>query len=161
MVHLAQYNIARARAPLGNPLLADFVAAIECVNAAAETAPGFVWRLKDESGASSSYVRAYDDERLLVNLSVWESVDALRAYTYAAPHVEIFRRRGEWFEPHQGPSLVLWWIAAGHVPTVQEATERLEHLTAHGASPYAFTFRTAADRHGIGIGDVARERRSV
>ena len=141
MFHLAQYNIARARAPLSDPLLSDFVAAIERVNAAAEHAPGFIWRLKDESGASSSYVRAYDDERMLINLTVWESVEALRAYTYAAPHVEIFRRRHEWFEPHDGPGLVMWWIPIGHIPTVEESQRRIEHLAAHGPSAHAFTFK--------------------
>src|SRR4051794_38743715 len=141
MVQLAQYNIARARAPLSDPLLAGFVAAIERVNAAAEHAPGFVWRLKDESGASSSYVNAYDDERMLINLSVWESIEALRAYTYAAPHLDIFRRRAEWFEPHAGPSLVLWWIPAGHIPTLEESDERLRRLASNGPSAHAFTLR--------------------
>ena len=145
MAHLAQFNIARARAPLNDPLLADFVAAIERVNAAAEQAPGFVWRLKGEGGASSSYVRAYDDERILITLSVWESVEALRGYTYSAPHLESFRRRAEWFEPAEpsGPSLVLWWIPAGHIPTLEEARERLEHLAAKGPSEYAFSFKTS------------------
>lgn len=150
MHHLAQYNIARARAPLGDPLLGDFVAAIARLNEAAERAPGFVWRLKDESGASSAYVRAYDDPRMLVNLSVWESVDALRAYTYAAPHIELFRRRAEWFEPHAGPSLVLWWIEAGHKPTVEEADARLRHLAVHGPTEYAFNFRSADAPHSAG-----------
>ncbi len=146
MYHLAQYNIARARAPLNDPLLADFVAALAHVNEAAEKAPGFVWRLKDESGASSSYVRAYDDERMLVNFSVWESVEAFRSYTYAAPHLDFFRRRAEWFEPHTDPYLVLWWIDAGHIPTIEEADERLRHLTAHGPTDYAFTFKARRRR---------------
>jgi hypothetical protein len=141
MYHLAQYNIARARAPLSDPLLADFVAAIARVNAAAEQWAGFVWRLKDESGASSSYVQAYDDERMLINLTVWESVEALRAFTYSLPHVDIFRRRAEWFEPHDGPALVMWWIPAGHIPAVAEATERLNHLAANGPTEHAFTFK--------------------
>jgi heme-degrading monooxygenase HmoA len=141
MFQLAQYNIGRAKGPLFSSQLADFVAAIDRVNAAAELAPGFVWRLKDESGASSSYVRAYDDERMLVNLSVWESIEALRAYTYSAPHVDIFRRRGEWFEPHDGPGLVLWWIGAGHIPGIEESIRRLERLARHGPTPHAFTFK--------------------
>jgi len=141
MLHLAQYNIARARASLNDPLLRDFVAAITRVNEAAEASPGFVWRLKDENGGSSSYVQAYDDERMLVNLSVWETMEALRAYTYSAPHLQILRRRAEWFEPHRGPSLVLWWIEPGHAPTVAEADERLQHLAANGPDDYAFTFK--------------------
>jgi heme-degrading monooxygenase HmoA len=139
--HLAQLNIGRGIAPLNDPAMAEFVAAIPEFNALAEASPGFVWRLKDESGASSSYVRAYDDERMLLNLSVWESVDALRAYTYASAHRQIFSRRKEWFEPHQGPYLVMWWVPAGHVPTVEEALERLAQLAAHGPTPQAFTFK--------------------
>ena len=147
MLHLAQFNVARARAPLSDPLLADFVAAIDRVNQAAEAASGFVWRLKDETGASSSYVHAYDDERMLVNLTVWESVEALRTFTYAMPHVDIFRRRAEWFEPREGPSLVLWWIDAGRIPTLTEADERLHHLASHGPTEYAFTFKTATQSY--------------
>jgi hypothetical protein len=141
MVHLAQYNIARARAPLSDPLLAGFVAEIARLNAIAEQSPGFVWRLKDENGASSSYVRAYEDERMLINFSVWESIEALKAYTYGDAHLALFRRRAEWFEPHDGPSLVMWWIPAGHIPPVAEAVERLAHLTANGPTPYAFNFK--------------------
>jgi heme-degrading monooxygenase HmoA len=141
MLHLAQYNIGRALAPLTDPLLAGFVAEIARINEEAERAPGFVWRLTDETGASSSYVQAYEDERMLINLSVWESIESLRAFTYSDPHVAIFRRRGEWFEPHQGPYLVMWWVPAGHVPTVEEAAERLEHLSENGPTPYAFTFK--------------------
>lgn len=84
---------------------------------------------------------AYDDERMLINLAVWESIEALRAYTYAAPHLEIFRRRAEWFELHAGPSLVLWWIPAGHIPTIEESPERLKRLASEGPSPEAFTFK--------------------
>ena len=141
MPHLAQYNIARARAPLSDPALAGFVSEIAKLNAIAEQSPGFVWRLTDDTGASSSYVRAYKDELMLINLSVWESVEALRTYTHSEPHVGMFRRRREWFEPHPGPSLVMWWIPEGHIPTVKEAAGRLEHLESHGPTPYAFTFK--------------------
>jgi hypothetical protein len=119
MFHLAQYNIARARAPLSHPLLADFVAAIESVNAAAEQAQGFVWRLKDESGASSSYVRAYDDERMLINLSVWESSRPC-AHTHT-PH-----RRGfpalRMVQPHDGPSWKIVNPGRSH-PDAEESRE--------------------------------------
>jgi hypothetical protein len=141
MRHLAQYNIARARAPLTDPLLLDFVSAIAHLNEIAEQAPGFVWRLKDENGASSSYVRAHDDERMLVNLSVWDSIESLRSYAYGPAHLQIFRRRAEWFEPHTGPSLVLWWIDAGHLPSVEEAEGRLAQLSADGPGPAAFHFQ--------------------
>jgi hypothetical protein len=149
MVHLAQYNIARARAPLSDPLMADFVGAIPRLNELAERTPGFVWRLKDDSGASSSYVRAHDDERLLVNLSVWESIESLRAYAYGPEHLEIFRRRAEWFEPHTGPWLVLWWVPAGHAPPVEEAHSRLTHLAEHGPDEFAFTFQKPAKAQAV------------
>jgi heme-degrading monooxygenase HmoA len=143
MLHLAQFNIGRGRAPLDDPAMAEFVNALDQVNTAAEQSPGFVWRLKDDNGASSSYVRAYEDERMLISLSVWESIEAVRAFTYGEPHVLFFRRRAEWFEPHGGPNLVLWWIPAGHIPTVREAVERMEHLIANGPTAHAFTFKSA------------------
>jgi hypothetical protein len=140
--HLAQFNIARALAPLDDPLLADFVAQIETVNAEAEVSPGFVWRLKGEGGISSSFVRAYSDPNLLINLTVWESVVALHTYTYRSGHAEVFRRRKHWFEPNQKAPLVLWWVPAGYIPTPEEGQQRLEYLWEHGPSPAAFTFRT-------------------
>src|SRR5438270_3311505 len=100
MRHLAQYNIGRALAPLNDPRMSGFVQAIAQVNEAAEASPGFVWRLKDESGGSSSYVRAYEDELQLVNLSVWESLETLRAFVQSKIHLDAFRRRRAWFEPH-------------------------------------------------------------
>src|SRR3954454_6091042 len=132
MAHLAQYNLARTRATLDDPLMAEFVGGLARVNAAADAAAGFVWRLKGEGGGGSSYVRVYDDERIIVTLSVWESVEALRAYTYSGAHVQFFRRRAEWFAPHTSPSLVMWWIEEGHVPTLAEAVQRMADLVANG-----------------------------
>ncbi|HYH09216.1 MAG TPA: DUF3291 domain-containing protein [Thermoanaerobaculia bacterium] len=139
--HLAQVNIARMKAPLESPELADFVARLDEINALADRAPGFVWRLQTDDG-NATYVRAYDDDMILVNLSVWESVEALKNYTYRTAHAELLRDRRKWFEHFAGAYVALWWVPAGHVPTAEEAKARLEHLEAHGPSPFAFTFRS-------------------
>ena len=139
-MHLAQINVARLRAPLTDPLLAEFVAALDPINALAEASPGFVWRLTDDAGASSSYVRFSDDDLVIVNMSVWTSIDALFEYAYRSGHVEIFRRRREWFEPID-PPFALWWIPEGHTPTLDEGREKLAMLGRLGPSPDAFTFK--------------------
>ncbi|HTO81441.1 MAG TPA: DUF3291 domain-containing protein [Methylomirabilota bacterium] len=138
--HLAQLNIARARAPPDDPLLADFMAQLDAVNALAESAPGFVWRLKSDSGNATD-IRAFDDPRMIVNMSVWESVDALFAFTYKTAHTKVMNRRKEWFEPLPGPHMVLWWVKAGRLPTLDEAMGRLQHLAKHGPTSIAFTFK--------------------
>src|SRR3954451_152203 len=115
--HLAQLNIALPVEPLDAPALAEFVAALEPVNAAADAAPGFVWRLQTEDGDATG-VRAFGDDRLIVNLSVWESLEALRAFVYGdVTHLAVLRRRREWFDRLES-FLVLWWVPAGHRPTV-------------------------------------------
>lgn len=138
--HLAQLNIARARAPLDDPLLADFMAALDRINGLAEASPGFVWRLQSDGGNATD-IRAYDDPHMLINLSLWESPEALFDFVYKTGHAKIMTRRGEWFERMSTPSTVLWWVPAGHRPSLAEATERLEHLTKDGATPWAFTFK--------------------
>ena len=137
---LAELNIARTAAPLDHPSMADFVANLDRVNALGEASPGFVWRLQDETGAATS-IRAFDDPRVIVNLTVWRSVEMLRDYAYRSAHVEIFRRRREWFVPLDGPGLVLWWVPSGHRPTVAEAKTRLERLSADGPTAAAFTLK--------------------
>lgn len=141
---LAQANIARLRAPLDDPALKDFVDNLDPINLLAEKTPGFVWRLQTEEGNATA-LRPFDDERILVNLSVWENRDALFAYVYHSEHVTFFRRRREWFDKLDTPVLVMWWIPAGHRPTVEEAKERLDHLQQHGPTPYAFTFKESFD----------------
>ena len=138
--HLAQANIARTRAPLDDPSMRDFVARLEAVNAVADRSPGFVWRLKTEAGDATG-IRAYEDDRILFNMSVWKSLEALHEYVYKSDHVGPLRARRQWFEPLPGPSLVLWWVPAGHVPSIEEAKARFDLLAAHGPGPDAFTFR--------------------
>ena len=137
--HLAQINIARLVAPLDDPQIADFVAQLEPINAIADKAPGFVWRLKSESGNATDIAYG-DDPFVIVNMSVWESIEALRDYAYRSEHMKVFRERAKWFEKSAKPNYCLWWVRAGHVPSVAEGRERLEHYQTHGATPYAFWF---------------------
>lgn len=141
MYQLAQLNIGRLRAPLESPEIAEFVAALDRINAVADTAPGFVWRFQTESGDATA-VRPYDDDRIIVNFSVWESMAALHDYVYRTAHADVLARRREWFERMSEAFLVLWWVPAGHQPTAEEAVARLAHLQAHGPTPQAFTFKT-------------------
>ena len=139
--HLAQINVARLLAPIDAPETADFVAELAPVNAQADAAPGFVWRLQTESGDATA-VRASDDPLVIVNLTVWESVEALEAFAYReASHLAVLRRRREWFERATEPATALWWVPAGHLPGIEEALDRLATLRAEGPSPTAFTFR--------------------
>ena len=138
--HLAQLNIARLLVPLDSPQVADFVAALDPVNTLADSAPGFVWRLQTEDGDATA-VRIWDDDRIIVNMSVWESVEALSNFVYRSDHVSVMRRRREWFETMGQAFMVLWWIPAATVPTVAQATARLARLEALGPTPDAFTLR--------------------
>jgi hypothetical protein len=138
--NLAQVNIARMRAPLDSDTMADFVARLDDINALADSSPGFVWRYQTEEGNATS-LRAYDDESILFNLSVWRSPEELQAYVYKSSHVDVMRRRREWFEKFEGLYYALWWVPAGHIPTVAEARSRLEHLRTNGESAFAFSFR--------------------
>ncbi|MFT3734758.1 MAG: DUF3291 domain-containing protein [Rhodocyclaceae bacterium] len=139
--HLAQLNIATMKAPLDSPVMADFVANIDRINALAEQSPGFVWRLKDEHGDATA-IRPFGDD-VIVNLSVWKDVAALSDFAFKSGHVDILRRRREWFEKMAEAYAVLWWVPAGHRPDVVEAADRLALLRERGASAAAFTFREA------------------
>jgi uncharacterized protein DUF3291 len=139
--HLAQANIGRIRAPLEDPIMEGFRSQLDPINALADSSPGFVWRLQTEDGNAMA-IRPFADERMAINMSVWESLHALQQFVYRSAHIGPLRDRKQWFEPIEGPILVLWWIPAGHVTTVGEAQERLQHLKERGPSPHAFTFRT-------------------
>jgi hypothetical protein len=135
--HLAQLNIGRLRYPTDDPRVADFMTNLDRVNALAEHTKGFVWRLKDDSGNATN-IRPYDDPLMIVNLSVWESVEALERFVWQTIHKHFYGRRPEWFDKMEKPHIVMWWVSAGQRPTVDEAKERLEYLTAHGPSDHAF-----------------------
>lgn len=138
---LAQLNIATMKEPLDSPLMTDFVANLDRINALAEQAPGFVWRLQTEEGDATA-LRPLG-ENTLVNMSVWRDVQSLNDYVYRSAHVEIMRRRKEWFERMAQAWAVLWWVPSGHRPDVAEAAERLAELRAQGPTPRAFAFKQA------------------
>jgi hypothetical protein len=138
--HLAQYNLARLVAPLDDPLIADFVAALDRVNRLGDCSPGFVWRHQTEDGNSTS-IRVRGDPLIIINFTVWEDAESLFEFTYRSDHAEVYRRRREWFEVPAEAHLVLWWIPAGYEPTVDEGEERLDYLRAHGPTAHAFTFK--------------------
>lgn len=140
MYHLAQLNIGRIQAPLDDPLMAGFVAQLDTINALADASPGFIWRLQSAQG-NATVVRAYDDDLILVNMSVWESLEALTAYVYASAHRPVMQQRRRWFARFDGPYMALWWVPRGHIPSITEAKERLDHLRTHGPTPFAFSFR--------------------
>lgn len=137
--HLAQLNIARLVAPLESPALVDFVANLERINALADNAPGFVWRLQTEDGDATG-VKDFGDD-FIVNMSVWKDVESLRDYAYRSSHVEVMRRRKEWFLRLKEAYMVLWWVPIGHVPSLEEAELRLAHIRMHGPTAHAFTFK--------------------
>jgi hypothetical protein len=137
---LAQVNIALLRAPLEAPELAGFVAGLEPINQLADQSPGFVWRLQTEEGDATA-LRVFDDDRILVNLSVWESVAALWNFVYASRHLDLLRRRREWVRRLGDAHLALWWVPRGHRPSIEEAKQQLALLGLLGPSPEAFTFR--------------------
>lgn len=139
--HLAQLNIAHLSAPIDSPQLADFVDNLDRINALADSAPGFIWRLQTEDGDATSI--DYFGPEVIANMSVWEDVDALHHYVYRTAHTEVLRRKKEWFEKMRESHMVLWWIPAGHLPTLLEADARLRYLRKYGPSPDAFTFKQA------------------
>jgi hypothetical protein len=140
MPHLAQLNIARFKYAPEDPGLADFMAALDPINALADSSPGFVWRLQDESGNATG-INAFDDPMTLVNMSVWEDVDSLYEFVYRSPHIGIMRRRAEWTQRMEEAHMVLWWIPEDHIPTLDEAKGKLDLLRGTGPTPEAFTFR--------------------
>ena len=142
MVHIAQINIGRIKAPLDDPVMVGFMARLDDLNALADKSPGFVWRLQTAEG-NATYFRPFADERILLNMSVWETIDSLRSYVYRTAHAELLRQREEWFERFAGAYAALWWIPISHVPSIEEAKQRLAYLDAHGPTPYAFTLNRA------------------
>jgi len=139
--HLAQANVGRLLEPLDHPCIAGFVAWLGPLNALADASPGFVWRLQTDAGDATA-VRAFDDDdTLLINMSVWESPQALWDFVYASRHLDALRRRRDWFERLAEAVTVLWWVPAGTVPAQEDAVRRLALLRREGPSPAAFTFR--------------------
>ena len=140
LMHLAQANVAHTRGDYEDPVMAGFVARLDPLNAIADSSPGFVWRLVDES-ANETAAGIFGAENLIFNMSVWESIQALENYVYRSGHTEALRRRAEWFHKMDKAPFVLWWIEADRLPTIEEAKSRFDLLWATGPSPDAFTFR--------------------
>ena len=149
-MHLAQFNIAEALAPMEDPSMIDFVANIDRLNTLAEESEGFVWRFTAENEPHAYNVRAYDSNFILVNMSVWASRESLFDYVYNSAHAEIFKRRAEWFQKMPTMHMVLWYVEEGHIPTLEEGKARLQHLQDHGESPFAFSFRSSYSPQDLG-----------
>jgi len=138
--HLAQINVARAVAPLDDPRLADFVARLDEINAVADRSPGFVWRLQSDSGNATD-IQVSNDPQVIVNMSVWESLDALFAYVYRSDHLKVMAQRSRWFEKMTTPFIALWWLPAGTLPSIEDGLERLALQERQGPTSEAFTFK--------------------
>ncbi len=145
--HLAQLNIARPRGPLDGPVMAEFMANLERINGMGDASPGFVWRLQGDDGNATALEQPFGPE-IIVNLTAWEDVDSLRAFVFRSEHVVFLRRRAEWFEKLQSPPTVLWWMPAGHRPSLAEAKDRLDRLMREGPTAAAFTFAHAFGADG-------------
>ena len=141
-MQLAQLNIGKVRFNLESPQMAGFVDNLEPINAIAESSPGFVWRLKDDSGDATN-IEVENNPDIIVNMSVWESVEALKQFMFKTHHIDFLKRKKEWFVPIKEDSYVLWWVPEGHTPTVQEAMDKLEYLRQHGETPEAFSFKSS------------------
>ena len=137
---LAQLNIGIIKGPMDSPVMADFAANLDRINALAEGSPGFIWRLKTDDGDATA-IRPFENENMLVNMSMWRDVESLNKYVYGSAHVDVMRRRREWFERMQEFFVVLWWVRSGERPSVDDAIAKLELLRTKGPSPEAFTFR--------------------
>jgi len=140
--HLAQVNVGRLQATIGDPKVAEFVAALDDINSLADSSHGFVWRLQSADGDATG-IRVSDDERVIINASVWTSLAALSDFVFASRHREFLRRRREWFESYGGAYQALWWVPVGYRPTLDQALERIEHIATQGVTSEAFTFQQA------------------
>ena len=144
-MHLAQLNVARARHALDDPRMADFMDNLDRVNAIADRSSGFVWRLQDEVGNATD-IPFGDDTDIIVNMSVWENPQAFRNFVWNTLHKQFYARRDEWFAAMKSNHMVMWWVPAGHTPTLAEAAERLEHLDKHGPTRRAFGWESLPDQ---------------
>lgn len=141
MYHLAQVNIARLIYPIDSPELHGFTSRLDAVNALAEAAPGFIWRLVGD-GNDATGLRPFPDPDMIINMSVWQDVQSLFDFTYRnADHAGVMRGRRAWFHKPEGPHLVLWWVPAGTLPSLSDARDRLAYLAQHGPTPEAFTLK--------------------
>ena len=137
---LAQINIAKMIDTIDSPVMADFVANLDPINALAEKSEGFIWRLVGDGNDATS-IKIFDDDYLIVNMSVWKDLESLFKFVYQSNHTEIFKRKKEWFEKMPSMHMALWYVPENHEPTVAEAVIRLNYLRDHGETPFAFSFK--------------------
>ncbi|MEP7113638.1 MAG: GNAT family N-acetyltransferase [Ilumatobacteraceae bacterium] len=159
--HLAQVNIATLRYPIDDPRIADFVDALPLVNGTGEQSPGYVWRLQSDGGDATD-IQVFDDPLVIVNLTVWESLEALKAFAYRGIHRDFFRRRAEWFA-EGSTRTALWWLPAGSLPTTDDAKRRIDFMEVFDSSPYGFAMgqsHPALVIERIGIDDTRAEELS-
>jgi len=136
-MYIAELNIARMRYPLDDPRMDEFRRALDTVNLLADRSPGFVWRYTDESGnATDTHIS--DDPLWLVNMSVWKTAETLEAYVWQTLHKRVYNNKGRWLEPPKAPHFVMWPVALGVTPSLDEGLSRLEHIRTHGPSDHAF-----------------------
>ncbi len=140
-MHLAELNIARGKADMDDPIMKEFNDNLDPINAIADASPGFIWRLQDEAGDATA-IQVFDDPLIIVNLSVWQDMASLRHFMFKTHHLEFLKRKHEWFEASEEATYVLWWVPEGHLPTTDEAKDKLNHLRTHGETPQAFSFRS-------------------
>ena len=141
-MHLAEFNIGKFKYPTADPRMSEFMDNLDRVNALAERSPGFVWRLKGDNNNATEF-RVGDDNA--VNLSVWETPEALENYVFKTVHVQFYKKRAAWFDLMEKPHMVFWWVDEGHQPTLQEAIGRLEHFEKNGATDHAFGWAEVID----------------
>jgi hypothetical protein len=140
-MHLAQLNIAKAKYSLEAPEIKEFIDNLTPVNEIAESSDGFIWRLKDESGDATN-IKAFSDPKIIVNMSVWNSIDSLKNFMFRTHHRNFLRRKNEWFDSMPEDSYVLWWVPIGHIPSIEEAVDKLEFLRKNGDTANAFSFKS-------------------
>jgi hypothetical protein len=141
MYSLAQVNVGRLLAPLDDPLMAGYVALRPTVDSLARRSRGFIWR-RTGPGSTSKETDLYDDPMIIANVSVWAGLTEFADFVYRSQHLEVLKRGAEWFDPLDGPHYALWWVRRGHLPSAEEARERMEHLRRHGETPHAFSLTT-------------------
>jgi hypothetical protein len=138
--HLAQVNIGKILAPMDSPQMSEFKNNLDPINALAEASEGFIWRLKDENNNATS-IKVFEDDFMIINMSVWKDIDSLYKYVYESAHMEYLKNRKAWFERLTEKYMALWWIPEGHIPTTSEAIERINHIRQHGDTAFAFGFK--------------------
>ena len=138
---LAQVNIAKMKDTIDSPVMKGFVDALDEINALAESSPGFIWRLKgDEENATA--IRVFEDDYLIINMSVWQDRDSLFDFVYKSDHLNVYLRKKEWFHAMPEMHMALWYVPEGHYPSPEEGRAKLEYLRAHGETPEAFSFKS-------------------